>query len=492
MDRDRRRGSGSSNLDHQRPPAARRPNIDDVRRQLGIEIESAAITQNDDDDVNDNDKDNDDDEDEVVVVQKTVNVFEAVDQRVQQANKDGTMILIDHEDEEEDNDDDEDHDDDDDEPVVNADDLIGRRVCKQFGKEWFYGSVSHLVEVVGGDDDDFENNNNNNENNSNIFFHVDYDDGDSEDMSYLDLQPCLDEWFKTNRRSKDTVWKQIQRYIKRSESEAKEKTKTKTKTKKNKKRKTSSDLSPTTGKKLRQPTLNDLAAATKSTSSFTSRQVKKEKTNSATEGTSSSSSTTTATYSGSRSRAGGIVASAASAQRATTHSSANDTTTTTTVVTPPPRSQQRKAPPQPQPPFDAEEWIEQNEDSFSSLDAWICDMAHWLEDKQKLSKQNGRTVLRQVLKLVRGQGVGYNPHWPSHVIFLENVRVDLENFNFEFLASLALRYEQKYGKDKGHGWLLRHPLKKLQLFQEYQGIQPPSSTQDLLLANPNFKSHVRM
>lgn len=35
-------------------------------------------------------------------------------------------------------------------------------------------------------------------------------------------------------------------------------------------------------------------------------------------------------------------------------------------------------------------------------------------------------------------------------------------------------YENKYGRDRGNGWLLRHPLKKLLLFQQF------------ILNNPSF------
>jgi len=35
------------------------------------------------------------------------------------------------------------------------------------------------------------------------------------------------------------------------------------------------------------------------------------------------------------------------------------------------------------------------------------------------------------------------------------------------MAAEARDYESMYGKDKGHGWLLKHPIEKLKLFQEY-------------------------
>jgi len=35
----------------------------------------------------------------------------------------------------------------------------------------------------------------------------------------------------------------------------------------------------------------------------------------------------------------------------------------------------------------------------------------------------------------------------------------------------AKQYEDRYGEDKGHGWLLRHPITKLMLFKEYRNTK---------------------
>ena len=97
--------------------------------------------------------------------------------------------------------------------------------------------------------------------------------------------------------------------------------------------------------------------------------------------------------------------------------------------------------------------------------AWMKQFAEWLEDHDKISRQNARTILRQVTLLAKGAGIGYK-HWPKSVVYLPGTVVDL-NFNFDSMLLKAKWYEHKYGEDKGHGWLLRHPLKKLQRYQQY-------------------------
>ena len=77
------------------------------------------------------------------------------------------------------------------------------------------------------------------------------------------------------------------------------------------------------------------------------------------------------------------------------------------------------------------------------------------------SDQNRRQVLRQARKMLSGQGVEHprNDAW-----FRRNEPVHL-GCNFGQLIEDAWDFENTYGEDYGHGWLLRHPLKKLWLYQ---------------------------
>ena len=68
-------------------------------------------------------------------------------------------------------------------------------------------------------------------------------------------------------------------------------------------------------------------------------------------------------------------------------------------------------------------------------------------------------------RLASGEGITYK-HWPPGTVFYEGRCVDL-SYDFNRMALEARNYENYYGKDKGHGWLLRHPIGKLKLYQEY-------------------------
>jgi hypothetical protein len=134
---------------------------------------------------------------------------------------------------------------------------------------------------------------------------------------------------------------------------------------------------------------------------------------------------------------------------------------TPAVVTP---QKVRKPPPQ----FKA--------DGFKSDFRWIEEMAHWLEtgkggQTKIMSDANARCVLRQVTKLAKGDGIMYPTGWPADVVYFQDTKVDL-TFDFDIMLAEAIRYETKYGRDRGNGWLLRHPIKKLKMYQAYLGLQP--------------------
>lgn len=108
----------------------------------------------------------------------------------------------------------------------------------------------------------------------------------------------------------------------------------------------------------------------------------------------------------------------------------------------------------------------------SSMD-WINDMEVFLTQvphgrkSAVCSKTNAKSVIRQVKKLTSGKGVDYK-HWkrvPKK--FGEGETINLLSTNFDILYEKADKWELKYGKDKGHGWLLKHPIMKLKLFQAY-------------------------
>jgi len=101
---------------------------------------------------------------------------------------------------------------------------------------------------------------------------------------------------------------------------------------------------------------------------------------------------------------------------------------------------------------------------------WIDDMAYWLEhtphgpSNKTVSSANSKSVMRQVKKLISGQGVSH-VNWPSDKVFYQDRPIDLWSTNFDALLLEAKDHEQTYGGE--HGWLLTHPIRKLHLFQAY-------------------------
>jgi len=88
----------------------------------------------------------------------------------------------------------------------------------------------------------------------------------------------------------------------------------------------------------------------------------------------------------------------------------------------------------------------------------------------ELSKQNKRSVLRQVNKLVGGEGIRYDSKtedcWPQGCYFLKGVKVGPTD-DISTLMDDAKACEEQWGRDRGNGWLLRHPLGKMAAFQQY-------------------------
>ena len=84
---------------------------------------------------------------------------------------------------------------------------------------------------------------------------------------------------------------------------------------------------------------------------------------------------------------------------------------------------------------------------------------------KELSEQNRRSVIRQVRKLVSGEGVTYS-YWPDNVVFRKGEPVTMQS-DISKIIDDARDYEDQYGEDRGHGWLLNHPLRKLLLYQHY-------------------------
>jgi len=110
------------------------------------------------------------------------------------------------------------------------------------------------------------------------------------------------------------------------------------------------------------------------------------------------------------------------------------------------------------------------------------EFSHWLKNIHKgssrprrendnqiptgISESNYRSIMNRVRDLISGRGITYR-NWPTDIRFHGNgQRVDLKT-DLEALLKAAKNHEDQFGEDKGHGWLLRHPIKKLLLYQQY-------------------------
>ena len=116
--------------------------------------------------------------------------------------------------------------------------------------------------------------------------------------------------------------------------------------------------------------------------------------------------------------------------------------------------------------------------------AWLDEFETFLlriphgRNNKVVSDANARSVMNQARKLVSGQGVGYH-HWSADVLFRKDEPVTLAS-DFCALYADAVHYENTHGRDLGNGWLLRHPIMKLQCFQihKFDQMEPSSQQQN--------------
>ena len=103
---------------------------------------------------------------------------------------------------------------------------------------------------------------------------------------------------------------------------------------------------------------------------------------------------------------------------------------------------------------------------------WLEDMHYFLLNvphgggNKVISVDNAKSVMKQVTKLVLGEGVTYH-HWKKDTYYYKDIKIQLTH-NMNDLYNEAIDYENKYGRDLGNGWLLRHPITKLRCYQEHR------------------------
>lgn len=103
-------------------------------------------------------------------------------------------------------------------------------------------------------------------------------------------------------------------------------------------------------------------------------------------------------------------------------------------------------------------------DWLEGLEAFLSDRkAHALWFGKPCSPSNVKTTISQLRKLESGKGIA---HPRANVVFCAGRPLRLKD-DVPHLIEQAKAWLDKHGEDKGHGWLLNHPLRKLLAYQRH-------------------------
>mmetsp|Transcript_6122 Transcript_6122/g.11605 ORF Transcript_6122/g.11605 Transcript_6122/m.11605 type:complete len:463 (-) Transcript_6122:1739-3127(-) len=106
---------------------------------------------------------------------------------------------------------------------------------------------------------------------------------------------------------------------------------------------------------------------------------------------------------------------------------------------------------------------------------YLAKFREFLRYHDKISDQNERSVMRQIGKLARGEGIRYESSlygWEEGRYFMRGRKITPLD-DIPDLMEKGQECEKNWGRDHGNGWLLSHPLKKLLLFQQFCLNNPP-------------------
>jgi N-methylhydantoinase A/oxoprolinase/acetone carboxylase beta subunit len=90
--------------------------------------------------------------------------------------------------------------------------------------------------------------------------------------------------------------------------------------------------------------------------------------------------------------------------------------------------------------------------------AWMDDLEDYLQTKEQLSTQNLKSVMRQVEKLVSGEGITYS-QWADGIYFAKGSRVHLSD-DYDDLYEQAVQFEEEHGRDRGNGTKTKKSMQK--------------------------------
>lgn len=112
-------------------------------------------------------------------------------------------------------------------------------------------------------------------------------------------------------------------------------------------------------------------------------------------------------------------------------------------------------------------------DTLADVEITMTDLTAFLTPlliKEAGKDTNLKSVLRVAAKLISGEGVTHKAK-PGEAFFVGTpITLDMDIEQIRRTAAEWLPYEKKHGElclDKGHGWALNHPLKKLIAFQQH-------------------------
>lgn len=128
-----------------------------------------------------------------------------------------------------------------------------------------------------------------------------------------------------------------------------------------------------------------------------------------------------------------------------------------------PKVSRKKSPPKRK--FDLGQQISPRERSaFDELssDEWVTDMQYYFSRVQGNSDSNVQRVMCTVRKLVSGEGIR---HPQTQNYFRRNKKIHL-GLDFRQMLDEATEWVHENGGDRGNGWLIEHPVKKLWLYQQ--------------------------
>lgn len=104
---------------------------------------------------------------------------------------------------------------------------------------------------------------------------------------------------------------------------------------------------------------------------------------------------------------------------------------------------------------------QESREALAKEQHWLEDMEFYFSTLQGNSESNVNRVMGTTKKLVAGIGV---THPQTGERFLKNVKIHL-GMDFEKMLDDASTFVYNNGGDRGHGWLIEHPVKKLLLYQ---------------------------